>query len=115
MVFNQSNKEEVREKVKQLVQEFLNYNKNELDNKSENQIKSEFIDPLFEALGWDMRKNAEREERVLKGRADYIIKEGNKNFFVIEAKRTSVKLNEEEGRQTVSYAYHRKIKFATTN
>lgn len=112
MVFNQLNKEQAKEKIKELVQEFLNYNKNELDNKSENQIKSEFIDPLFEALGWDMRKNAEREERVLKGRADYIIKERNKNFFVIEAKRTNIRLNEEEGRQTVSYAYHRKIKFA---
>ena len=49
----------------------------ELDKKSENQIKSEFIDTLFEALGWDMRKDAEREERVLKGRADYILKLSN--------------------------------------
>jgi hypothetical protein len=106
------NKEQAKEKIKELVKEFSNYTKDELSAKSENQIKSEFIDPLFEALGWDMRKDAEREERILKGRADYILRLANQEVLVIEAKKTSVHLSEEEGRQAVSYAYHRKIKFA---
>ena len=106
-------KEEAREKVKKLVKEFSEYSKEELDKKSENQIKSEFIDPLFEALGWDMRKDAERESRILKGRADYILKVENQERLVIEAKKVSVRLSEEkEGMQTVSYAHHQKIKFA---
>ena len=67
-------KEETRKKIKKLVEEFLEYSKEEINKKSENQIKSEFIDPLFEALGWDMRRDAEREERVLKGRAEQDIK-----------------------------------------
>ena len=67
-------KEEAREKIKSLVEEFLKYSKEEINSKSENQIKSEFIDPLFEALGWDMRKEAEREEKILRGRADYILR-----------------------------------------
>jgi len=105
-------KETAKQEVEKLVREFLEYGKEELNDKSENQIKSEFIDPLFEALGWNMRKDAEREERILKGRADYILRIGNREVLVIEAKKTSVSLMEEEGRQAVSYAYHRKIKFA---
>ena len=105
-------KEEARKIVGKLVEEFSEYPKEELDKKSENQIKSEFIDPLFEALGWDMRKDAEREPRVLKGRADYILRIGNQESLVIEAKKTDVSLNEDAGRQAVSYAYHRKIKFS---
>jgi predicted type IV restriction endonuclease len=112
MVFKQLTKEEAREEVKKLVKEFSAYTKEEQESKSENQIKSEFIDQLFEALGWDMRKDAEREERVLKGRADYILRLGNQKVLVIEAKKTNVKLTEEEGRQAVSYAYHNRIKFA---
>src|SRR3989344_2391247 len=59
-----------------------------------------------------MREEAEREERVLKGRADYILRIGNQNKLVIEAKATNVKLDESEGRQAVSYAHHKNIKFA---
>ena len=105
-------KEEAKEKVRILVEEFSAFSKEQLDGKSEFQIQSEFIDPLFEALGWDMRKEVERESRVLKGRADYIFRIGNKETLVVEAKRTNVRLMENEGRQAVSYAYHRKIKFS---
>ena len=108
-------KEKAKSDIVKLVKEFSIYTKEELDHKSENQIKSEFIDPLFEALGWSMRKDAEREERVLKGRVDYILKLANQKTLVIEAKKTNIKLEEEEGRQAVSYAYHNKIKFAVYN
>jgi hypothetical protein len=105
-------KEKAKERVKQLVNEFSEYSKEELDKKSEIQIQYEFIDELFKALGWDMRKDVEREERVLKGRADYIFRIGNQESLVVEAKKTSIPLMEEQGRQAVSYAYHRKIKFS---
>lgn len=105
-------KEEAKEKIKELVKEFSEYSKEELDKKSEIQIQYEFIDELFKALGWDMRKDVEREERVLKKRADYIFRIGNQEKLVVEAKKTNVHLLEEQGRQAVSYAYHRKIKFS---
>ena len=105
-------KEDAKNKIRELVKEFSAFTETELGNKSENQIKSEFIDPLFEALGWNMRKDAEREERILKGRADYILKIGNEEVTIIEAKKTNVRLSEDEGRQTVSYSYHRKVKFS---
>ncbi len=105
-------KEIAKQEVAKLVKEFSEYSKEQIDSKKEFQIQSEFIDPLFNALGWDMRKEAEREERVLKGRADYILRIGNQKKLVIEAKATDVKLDEKEGKQSVSYAYHKNIKFA---
>ncbi|MEK6881209.1 MAG: type IIL restriction-modification enzyme MmeI, partial [Nanoarchaeota archaeon] len=105
-------KELAKQEVSKLVKEFSEYSAEELNKKSENQIKSEFFDPLFEALGWNMRKEAEREEKILRGRADYILKLQNQEILVIEAKKTNVSLSEDEGRQAVSYAYHRKIKFS---
>lgn len=104
-------KELAKEKVRELVNKFESYSKDELDSMSEDQIKTWFIEPLFLALGWDTY-DLFKEERVLKGRADYILKIGNQDKLVIEAKKTNINLLEEQGRQAVSYAYHRKIKFS---
>ena len=104
-------KEEAKKEVKKLVDEFKSIPEQELNSMPEEQIKYRFIEPLFDALGWQ-RKDIEKETRVLKGRADYILKLGNQEVLVVEAKKTSVRLSEEEGRQAVSYAYHRKIKFS---
>src|SRR3989344_4265357 len=104
-------KEEAKEKLKQLIKNFSDGEKY-WDSKPEEDIKYQFIEPLFEdVLGWN-RKEISKEQRVLKGRADYILKNGNQEVLVVEAKKTNVHLSEEEGRQAVSYAYHRKIKFA---
>lgn len=106
-------KEQSKEKVRRLVEDFSKVSNDELDNKSEFQIQSEFIDPLFEALGWDMKKDAERERKIHGKRADYVMSIGNQEVAIIEAKKTSVRLGDEkEGEQAVSYAYHQNIKFA---
>ncbi|MBU4308379.1 MAG: N-6 DNA methylase, partial [Nanoarchaeota archaeon] len=104
-------KEIAKEKVKKLVEKFESYSKGELDSMKEEQIKFRFIEPLLELLGWE-REEIFKEERVLKGRADYILKLGNQDKLVVETKATNVHLEEKEGRQAVSYAYHRKIKFS---
>jgi len=104
-------KETAKQEVERIVNQFLAIPKSELDEMPEEQIKFRFIEPLFEALGWE-REDIEKEKRVLKGRADYILKIGNQDNLVVEAKKTSVGLNEEEGRQAISYAYHKNIKFA---
>ncbi|MFH1773393.1 MAG: N-6 DNA methylase, partial [Methanobacteriota archaeon] len=105
------NIENAKQQIKELVESFRKVPKDELDKKSEEQIKFLYIEPLLEALGW-RREDIEKEQRVLKGRADYILKIGNQEVLVVEAKKTGVELTEEEGRQAVSYAYHRKIKYA---
>ena len=104
-------KETAKQEVERIVNQFLAIPKSELDEMPEEQIKFRFIEPLFEALGLE-REDIEKEKRVLKGRADYILKIGNQDNLVVEAKKTSVGLNEEEGRQAISYAYHKNIKFA---
>ncbi len=105
------NKEEAKERLKVLVKEFAEAEKY-YSEKSEETIKKQFIEPLFqEVLGWD-RKDFLMEERILKGRADYILKIGNSESLIIEAKRSGINLDDDDGRQAVSYAYHRKVKFA---
>lgn len=104
-------KEKAREKIERLVEDFKAIPKSHLDSMPEEDIKFQFIEPLLEALGWE-RKEITKETRVLKGRADYILRINNQEALVVEAKKTNVSLMEEEGRQAVSYAYHRKIKFA---
>ena len=104
-------KEKAKERVRELVKEFSEYSKDELNSMSEEDIKFKFIEPLFKALGWE-RKDINKESRVLKGRADYIFRIGNQESLVVEAKKTNVQLLEAQGRQAVSYAYHRKIKFS---
>jgi len=107
-------KEIAKQQVFNLVEKFQYIPKEELDSMPEEDIKFQFIEPLLEILGWK-REEISKEKRVLKGRADYILRIGNQDKLVIEAKKTSVRLSEEEGRQAVSYAYHKNIKFFCIN
>lgn len=104
-------KEKAKQEVEKIVKKFLSTSKSELDEMPEEQIKFRFIEPLFEALGWE-REDIFKEKKILKGRADYILKIGNQDKLVIEAKKTDVRLSEDEGRQAVSYAHHKNIKFS---
>ena len=108
-----TDKETAKEKLKELVEQFALASKNKdfINEKNEEWVKHNYLEPLlYDVLGWE-RKDIEKEARVLKGRADYILKIGNEEVLVIEAKKPSVSLSE-GGKQAVSYAYHRKIKFA---
>jgi len=103
-----------KEKLKELVEQFSQASKNKeyINSQNEANTNLQYIEPLFmDILGWQ-RINIVKEQRILKGRADYILKIGNEEVAVIETKKPAVSLTEEEGRQAVSYAYHRKIKFA---
>ncbi len=106
-------KEQSKAKLKELIDQFSSASKNKdyVNAQNEEWIKWNYIEPLLEILGWK-RADIEKEYRVLKGRADYLLKIGNEEVLVVEAKKVSVPLSEEEGRQAVSYAYHRKIRFA---
>src|SRR3990167_9331731 len=101
-------RELAKNKLKELVEQFQSASKNRdyVNEKNEEWVKWNYIEPLLEILGWK-REDIQKEERVLKGRADYILKIGNEEVLVVEAKRINVPLLEDEGRQAVSYAYHR--------
>lgn len=107
-------KEQAKIRLKALVHQFsqASMNKDYINPQNEEWVKHNYIEPLlYDVLGWS-RADIEKEARVLKGRADYILKIGNEEVLVIEAKKAGTSLSEEEGRQAVSYAYHRKIKIA---
>ena len=104
-------KGEAKKEIEKIVGKFLAVPKEELDRMKEEQIKFRFIEPLFEALGWE-KEDINKEERILKGRADYILRIGNQQKLVIEAKATDIILSEKDGIQAVSYAHHRGINFA---
>src|SRR3989338_9727439 len=106
-------RELAKNKLKELVEQFQSASKNRdyVNEQNEEWVKWNYIEPLLEILGWK-RGDIEKEYRVLKGRADYILKIGNDEVLVIEAKKVGATLTEDEGRQGVSYAYHRKVKFA---
>ena len=102
-----------QERIRELIEQFQSASKNKdfINDQNEEWVKWNYLEPLFESLGWK-RSDIVKEQRVLKGRADYILKIGNEEVLVIEAKKVGTNLTEDEGRQAVSYAYHRKIKFA---
>jgi len=66
-------KEEAKQKVAQLVEKFKAIPEKELLGFNEEQTKKYFIEPLFEALGWDLSNHKEvtLEENISKTRADY--------------------------------------------
>src|SRR3989344_7656691 len=106
--------EQAKAKLKELVEEFASASKNKeyINSQNEEWIKWNFLEPLLENVFGCNKSDIEKEKRILKGRADYMLKLGNEEVLVVEAKKAGVSLSEEEGRQAVSYAYHRKVKFA---
>lgn len=85
-------KEEAKQRVSRLVEKFQRImDEGKLKGYSEERTKNEFIEPLFEALGWDMRNEkiddeVIKEQRVLRGRADYAFRLNGVIRFFVEAK-----------------------------
>lgn len=78
---------------------------------NEERTKAEFIEPLFESLGWDVRNRTHkdevtREEAVSKKRVDYGFRINGIPKFFLEAKALSADLDEVKFfEQAVNYAY----------
>lgn len=76
---------------------------------SEAKTRQTLIDPVLSALGWNMFDSFEvdKEHALSDGtRADYILKAGNREFLVVEAKAIGVSLTTKERVQCVNYAQH---------
>ena len=82
---------------------------------AEADVRSEFIDPLFEALGWDVSNRAgrsPREREVIRekgetsGRPDYSFQHEQSTVFYVEAKAPHVPLERADVvMQAKSYAW----------
>ena len=96
------------EQIKSLIERFNRNRETYLSGKyNETQIRHEFIDPFFIALGWDVNntkghaeayKDVIHEDSIKIGSAtkapDYCFRVGGNRKFFIEAKKPSVNLKE---------------------
>ena len=107
---------ETLDRIKILVEK---YNQKEVSGElkhfSESQVKKDFIEPLFEALGWNTRDSSEvsAEENIAGKRADYGFRINGITKFYLEAKSPKIDLNNSEFiRQAVNYAYYKSCTWA---
>ena len=102
-------KEEAYKKVEELVSKFRN-NKEQYTNKNYNETETrrDFLDPFFEAFGWDVSNRAGKsqtyrdvihEDKVKVGKEtkapDYAFRIGGNRVFFVEAKKPGVNLKED--------------------
>jgi hypothetical protein len=109
MSFTQITKSQAKEKIKDLVEAFkenIDQYRNQIYKEA--QVRKEFIDPFFEALGWDVSnqdKRAEQYKEVINEDSikvegntkapDYSFRIGGTRIFFVEAKKPSVKIKDE--------------------
>lgn len=125
-MFLPPSKEEARARIAALVVRFREQRASyQRSDYNETQVRRDFIDPFFKALGWDMDNsagNAEayreviHEDRVRVGKAvkapDYSFRlEGGKRLFFVEAKKPFVKVKSEvePAYQVRRYAWSAKL------
>jgi len=108
-------KESAKARVSELVAKFNQYDRDgKIERMNEENTKSIFIDPLFEALGWNLRDLDEvsKENQVLRGRADYAFKVSGVVRFYAEAKAASASLEEKDKWQAINYSYMKSVPWA---
>lgn len=125
-MFIPPNREEARTRIAELVSRFREqYASYKRPDYNETQVRRDFIDPFFKALGWDIDNsagNAEayreviHEDRVKVGKAlkapDYSFRlEGGKRLFFVEAKKPNVRVKSEvePAYQVRRYAWSAKL------
>jgi hypothetical protein len=116
--------------ITQLIEKYLADRKYYLTNKyNETLLRSDFLDPFFELLGWDIKNNAgkstnEREvilEEALKANAsehskkpDYTFRLFSERKFFLEAKKpcVAIETNNETAKQVRRYGFTAKLKIS---
>jgi len=97
--------------VRELVERFTTHRDAYLSSEyNETQVRREFIDPLFKALGWDVdneQGNAEQWKEVIHEDAikiggftkapDYSFRLGGRRLFFLEAKKPAVNIKDDPG------------------
>jgi hypothetical protein len=116
--------------IKQLIEKYESDREFYLTNKyNETLLRSDFLDPFFELLGWDIKNNAgkptnEREvilEEALKENAsehskkpDYTFRLFSERKFFLEAKKpcVSIEANNDTAKQVRRYGFTAKLKIS---
>ncbi len=108
------NKENAKQQIKELLEKYDKVVEEKRFGKyTEADTKAEFIEPLFEALGWDVRNKTHpdevtREETISKGRVDYSFRINGIPKFFLEAKALKEDLDDPRfAEQAINYAWHK--------
>lgn len=113
------NNEQVKKNIAKLVDKYERIKaEGKIGKYNEAQTRNEFIEPLFELLGWDMRNVYERnevvvEETISKGRVDLAFRLNGIPKFFLEAKSLKSDLDiESYSRQAVNYSWNKGVSWA---
>src|SRR4030066_1613171 len=101
--------EDARNKITELIERFdRNFEVYRSGNYNETQVRREFIDPFFDALGWDVAnkagyaeqyKDVVHEDSVKVGVSlkapDYSFRVGGQRKFFLEAKKPSISVKDD--------------------
>ena len=109
-------KTSAKAKIRRLIEEYEQLKAaGKLETYNEANTRKDFIMPLFEALGWNVRSSAEvsEEETVSNGSVDYAFKLNGITKFYLETKKFSVDLEEERwAEQAINYAWYKSVTWA---
>jgi len=118
--------ESFREELALLLQQFSEgFHEYQRTDYSEAKLRDDFLNPFFEALGWDMRNKgrliqSKREVEIEsitrigsgKKRADYLFRIDGRERFVCEAKKPSATLDKGPIFQAKRYAWNKDVPLA---
>lgn len=113
------NKQEAKQQIQKLVEKYQRVAEaGKIKSYNEAQTRNEFIEPLFEFLGWDMRNlttdnEVTTEENVSGGRVDLAFRLGNIPVMFLEAKAMKVDLDEWKwAEQAINYSWNKSVTWA---
>lgn len=112
-------KQQSKQQIQKLVEKYQRVKEaGKIKSYNEAQTRNEFIEPLFEYLGWDMRNyvndnEVTTEENVSGGRADLAFRIGSIPKFYLEAKSMKTDLDiDTHAKQTINYAWNKSVTWA---
>jgi type I restriction-modification system DNA methylase subunit len=112
-------KQEAKQQISKLVEKYQRIvEEGKIKIYNEAQSRNEFIEPLFEFLGWDMRNLATdnevtTEENVSGGRVDLAFRFNNIPVLFLEAKAMKVDLDEWKwAEQAINYSWNKSVTWA---
>jgi type I restriction-modification system DNA methylase subunit len=113
------NKQEAKAQIQKLVEKYQRVlEAGKIKSYNEAQSRNEFIEPLFEYLGWDMRNlttdnEVTTEENVSGGRVDLAFRFNNIPAMFLEAKAMKVDLDEWKwAEQAINYSWNKNVTWA---
>lgn len=111
--------EKAKESIAKLVEKYDRLKKeNKIKDYNEAQTRKDFIDPLFEYLGWDIRNSKNdnevtTEEKISKDRVDMAFRINGIPKFFLEAKSMKSDLDiESYARQAINYSWNKGVNYA---